>query len=310
MKSGLYRVNDGVFYWSSDRPVQDGFRVPKARPRAAHLEAVFEEVRKREAPKAPSRLDCVFVCPIKDSGFCQSGKSKYVYRVRVQGTVFTTDGGFWTEATFGRIENAAGWAMSYWNPDSNPNRLRINRAEESLVDGTVIVEALVSKPHSGGNPPIGPIGMSPDREELPMSTNLRKALIQVAASFPLGSDGRRELLAVLSGDRSALLHPGTRAEVHRIIPTASPFRWWALLEGSHEVYEVPSSRPNLRYTIGWAEDYRGLEVADHYLQGDRWVLAPARRAEDRVLMSESEFLEALPYYHFARRSDWPRHDRR
>lgn len=145
MKVGLHQVSEAQFYWASSRPVSLGFRVPKAHPRATDLEDVFEGVRQKHAPGAPSRLSCVFVCPVYGRGFCSESNTwlttsgKYVYRVSVTGTVFTTDGGMWTEARFDPMR-AEGWASSYWNPRGN---VLINHAEETLVEGTVtVVEAL------------------------------------------------------------------------------------------------------------------------------------------------------------------------
>lgn len=145
MKVGLQEVSEAHFFWASSRPVSLGFRVPKARPRETDLEDVFERVRKERAPNATSRLSCVFVCPAYGRGFCTktdnwlTASGKYVYRVSVTGTAFTTDGGMWTEALFNPL-NVEGWANSYWNPQGS---VLIDHAEETLVDGTVtVVEAL------------------------------------------------------------------------------------------------------------------------------------------------------------------------
>lgn len=61
--------------------------------------------------------------------------NKLVYRVSVTGKVFTTDGGFWTEAVF-NPKSAEQWAEAYWNPEGN---ITVNMAEEALVDGKVVV---------------------------------------------------------------------------------------------------------------------------------------------------------------------------
>jgi hypothetical protein len=148
LKAGLRQVSDATFFWSTGRPVPIGFQVPKAHPRDAELEGIFEQVRQRLAPQAPSRLDCVFVCPLPERGFCSHstswrGDGKFVYKVSVTGNTFTTDGGYWTEAKF-RPERAESWAESYWNPRG---RITDNRAEETLVEGKVIVvESMWEKP--------------------------------------------------------------------------------------------------------------------------------------------------------------------
>jgi hypothetical protein len=145
VKPGMRTVKNAVFYWSTDRPVPIGFRVPKARPRKAEVEEAFERVRKQVRPEAPSRLDTIFVCPVKKQGFCRGGWSgPYVYKVRVTGKTFTTDGGFFTEAIF-RPGSAESWADGYWQPERLPS-LVMNRAEETLVDGSVVVEKLVISP--------------------------------------------------------------------------------------------------------------------------------------------------------------------
>ncbi len=145
LKVGLHQVSGADFYWATNRPVPVGFRVPRARRRDTELEDVFERARQQYAPGAPSRLNCVFVCPVYGRGFCSESGSwlansgKYMYRVSVTGTVFTTDGGLWTEARF-NPEHADSWARSYWNPRGN---VQVNHAEETLVDGTVtVIEAL------------------------------------------------------------------------------------------------------------------------------------------------------------------------
>jgi len=136
LQPGLRQAYKETFYWSTKNPVPIGFRVPKAMPRAADIEAVFESERIKANPELPSRLSTVYVCPIRDSGFCKN-KGLYVYRVEVTGAVFTTDGGMWTEAVW-RPDISHLYAEDYWRPDSD---LRINSAEETLVDGSVVVVA-------------------------------------------------------------------------------------------------------------------------------------------------------------------------
>jgi hypothetical protein len=146
-KPGIHQVTDAIMYWSSDSPASVGFQIPKARPRDAKTEAIFEAVRRELNPDAPSRLNCVFVCPIEGSGFCSNSKYSrraHVYKVKVTGKVFTTDGGLWTEAMMvpknwseeDRAESIRSWAKEYWKPRDN---VRINMAEEVLVEGTVVI---------------------------------------------------------------------------------------------------------------------------------------------------------------------------
>lgn len=134
-RPGLRQVKGEIFYWATDNPVEIGFKVPKARPRRADLEEVFERVRKELAPDAPSRLDCVFVCPLNRRGFCRHNDERHVYRVKVTGTIFTTDGGLWTEAMI-YPESVEDWAEQYWQPTK---WLLTSHAEEVLVRGTVTV---------------------------------------------------------------------------------------------------------------------------------------------------------------------------
>lgn len=138
VKPGLDHVSKKIMFWSSYSPVEIGFVVPKARPRNRALEEAFEEARLKYSPDAPSRLDCVFVCPNNGRGFCNGRTGgEYVYKVLVTGKIFATDGGLWTEAHF-RPEYVDGWAKQYWKPEGN---LNINLAEEVLVDGSVVVVA-------------------------------------------------------------------------------------------------------------------------------------------------------------------------
>lgn len=142
---GLRQVSGETFYWSTDRLVSPGFEVPQAVPRDTPVEDVFERVRQRAAPQAPSRLRCVYVCPKLGRGFCSGRRHEHVYKVKVWGKVFTTDGGFWTEAVF-RPSHAEGFAESYWSPRGD---VMINHAEETLVEGRVVVVSKASTGHQG-----------------------------------------------------------------------------------------------------------------------------------------------------------------
>ena len=142
---GLRQASGETFYWSTDRLVSPGFEVPQAVPRDTPVEDVFERVRQRAAPQAPSRLRCVYVCPKHGRGVCSGRRHEHVYKVKVWGKVFTTDGGFWTEAVF-RPSHAEGFAEDYWSPRGD---VMINHAEETLVEGRVVVVSKASTGHQG-----------------------------------------------------------------------------------------------------------------------------------------------------------------
>lgn len=136
MSPGLTKVSGRVFYWNTPIQVDPGFVVPRTTRRDTPVEDIFEEARLTYAPGAPSRLNCIYVCPILGSGFCSTYKRHpYLYKVKVWGMTFTTDGGCFTEARF-NPEQAESWARQYWIPRGN---ITVNRAEETLVEGRVIV---------------------------------------------------------------------------------------------------------------------------------------------------------------------------
>ena len=152
-------VNDDTFYWTARRAeeVQPGFVVPVSGPieRARELEDLYEEARQALNPTAPSRLNCVYVCPALN-GFCRKptnrtsiGHQGGIYRVRVTGKVFFADAEYWTEGSFrygrGDIEGAKSYAEGYWE-GINPQEARnpdpdyaMYQYHEVLVDGKVEV---------------------------------------------------------------------------------------------------------------------------------------------------------------------------
>lgn len=125
------------------------------------MEDVFEETRIKVNPLAPSRIGCLFLCPVLDSGFCKQPQAwedrTHVYQVLFTGTIFTTSSEVWTEAGFGsrrylgagldywgdpqRMEAAkreiARWAESYWKGRDSYGM------EESICEGIAIIEDLI-----------------------------------------------------------------------------------------------------------------------------------------------------------------------
>jgi hypothetical protein len=146
VRGGLRRVRDEVFYWSTDRPAKPGLVVPPFEPWKMEAERLYEKVRREINPQAPSRLKSVFVCPRPDAGFCDPSLGRHVYRVRVTGTVFTTDGYRFTEGVWklqdGYEDAAYAAAVGYWKADHDVTWMN---SEESLVDGKVVVEAEVPR---------------------------------------------------------------------------------------------------------------------------------------------------------------------
>jgi len=151
-------TNDDTFYWIARLAdeVQPGFVVPASGPieHARDIENLYEEVRRELNPTAPSRFNCVYVCPSLN-GFCKKpsglsfGHQGGVYRVRVSGNVFVTDAELWTEGITrgqrGDMSSARGYAEGYWEGMSlqeakNPNPdYTAYQYHEALVDGTVTV---------------------------------------------------------------------------------------------------------------------------------------------------------------------------
>jgi len=121
---------------------------------ARDIEALYEEVRRELNPTAPTRFNCVYVCPSLN-GFCKKptgssvGHAGGVYRVRVSGKIFVTDAEYWTEGIVrgqrGDIEGARGFAEGYWEgiPLADARNLDPDYASytyhEALVDGTVTI---------------------------------------------------------------------------------------------------------------------------------------------------------------------------
>jgi len=60
-------TSDSTFYWIARdaREVQPGFVVPVSGPikHVLEIENIYEEVRLELNPTAPSRFNCVYICP-------------------------------------------------------------------------------------------------------------------------------------------------------------------------------------------------------------------------------------------------------
>jgi len=152
------------YYWAArlPTPVEPGFRVPgwdpsRGGPDVMRVEAIFEEVRKQEAPSRPSRLGAKYVCR-KQEGFCSTSNWRAeggVYQVDVKGKKFIANPEAYTEARIaardGDWERVREWASQYWREG-----MSYPFSEEIVVDGTVTVLRRVDMPKSGGIPPIDP----------------------------------------------------------------------------------------------------------------------------------------------------------
>jgi hypothetical protein len=126
-----------IYYWQTNGPwksegaIQFGTtHVPKAKPRESAnglIEKIFEEVRKKNFPSRPSRLDCVFLCDslggYSGGSYCshppRGGGETYEIELRGDYNAFKTNTEYWTEAViqYQRNEDADGvygWAESYW----------------------------------------------------------------------------------------------------------------------------------------------------------------------------------------------------
>jgi hypothetical protein len=149
--------NNTNFFWSARQPelVHPGFKVPISGPiqDAMEIEKIYEEVRQEINPTAPSRFNCVYVCPTLN-GFCKkqasSSRTGGVFRVRVSGKVFFTDAEYWTEGVirsqrYKNMDEARSWANSYWEGMSQQDATMVDpdmamySYYEVLVDGTVEV---------------------------------------------------------------------------------------------------------------------------------------------------------------------------
>jgi hypothetical protein len=180
---GFHHVEDQIMYWAAKGPCDLEF-VPKFKGLGSDppidadpemlvhykiwnfQEDVFDEVRIKTNPEAPSRIGCIFLCPKLDSGFCSKPSEwsarTHVYEVLFSGTIFTTDSEMWTEARQDCMRALGGnmyggapsrwlntaarerakdeissWARSYWQGNTSYGM------EESICDGVAILGDLI-----------------------------------------------------------------------------------------------------------------------------------------------------------------------
>ena len=150
LKGGVKMVDDLEMYWSSRKekgtpPI--GFQVPvwnlstNAHPRFKLAEDTLEGTRKRVNPNAPSRLNCVYVCPGRDGWCSMSNPNSELFRVSVTGKIYQTDAQIYSDITNyildHKIQHAderlLGLCENYWKP------WHYQQLPEVLVDGTVTI---------------------------------------------------------------------------------------------------------------------------------------------------------------------------
>lgn len=138
-----------TYYWRTIKnpdQIKPGWNVPPFYAKGETLkivEALFEDIRKKEFPTRPSRVGAVFVCPDLRSQFCRDSKAT-VFEVAVKGNTFATDSDY--------ISSAAGYAVNirYKVGDMGENMEQIRdlarsywkgspAADEIIVDGTVTI---------------------------------------------------------------------------------------------------------------------------------------------------------------------------
>lgn len=164
----LFESQERIYYWvaSKPEPIQIGFYLPpgpttfqddKNFPRNT-IEQVFEAVRKKYKPNAPSRLGGIFLCPNLDTcnyylrAFRKNGG---LYKVQLESSEkpFLTDGDVWGDCfyrimrdsvfgpekiTFERAyELGKDCALQYWQG----GRSEVEKAEY-ILPGTAKVKVL------------------------------------------------------------------------------------------------------------------------------------------------------------------------
>ena len=123
--------------WTGEPIVFGEPHVPKANPRNAAIEEIFEE----ERPDGyPSRLNCVFLCEnlegFAGGSFCSPRESDETYEVKLQGDyqIIKTNSELWTEAVMRHGWSAGedkelsqrdkagirSYAKGYWEGDDKP----------------------------------------------------------------------------------------------------------------------------------------------------------------------------------------------
>ena len=114
-------------YFTTNKKLKSGTRLFRGTPSGSKKDAELftEEIRKEKYPSRPSRLTSVFVAPTFEAAreWQQTFRTRYIYKVKVSGRGFQTDGTYWTEIAFkvyeGNLEWAASWAESYWEGSSS-----------------------------------------------------------------------------------------------------------------------------------------------------------------------------------------------
>jgi len=123
--------------WTGEPIVLGKTHIPKANPRNAAIEEIFEE----ERPDGyPSRLNCVFLCEnlegFAGGSFCSPRESDETYEVKLQGDyqIIKTNSELWTEAVMRHGWSAGegkelserdkagirSYAKGYWEGDDKP----------------------------------------------------------------------------------------------------------------------------------------------------------------------------------------------
>lgn len=88
-------VKDEIMYWSARKELgipPIGFSIPTWKPsnEVIDTERVLEKARQEMNPDAPSRLNCIFLCPEKE-GWCDDSPYKNVFKVSATGKIFLAD---------------------------------------------------------------------------------------------------------------------------------------------------------------------------------------------------------------------------
>jgi len=149
---GIYHVEKAKMYWQARRdkdipPI--GFSVPKwsGPVTTRQLEETVEKRRQQYNPDAVSRLNCIFVCPVLNNGWCSCNdkykpdeQSKRLCEVEVTGKIYIGDIdlyssiiGMYKQGDRRDVDVMEDYIERYW---TNGNRAY---SPEALVDGKVIV---------------------------------------------------------------------------------------------------------------------------------------------------------------------------
>ena len=149
---GIYHVEKAKMYWQArwDKDIPPiGFSVPKwSGPGITRqLEETVEKRRQKYNPDAVSRLNCIFVCPVLNNGWCSCNnkykpdeEKKRLCEVEVTGKIYIGDIdlyssiiGMYKQGDRRDVDVMEDYIERYW---TNGNRAY---SPEALVDGKVIV---------------------------------------------------------------------------------------------------------------------------------------------------------------------------